>query len=59
MQQDLETGVLWVKLDIGFLIAFFYCPRVEMSLHANRCFLGRRSVSLANCLPLSCALVRI
>jgi hypothetical protein len=33
---------------LGFYSLFVYCLRVEMSLSADRCFLGRRGVSLAN-----------
>jgi hypothetical protein len=43
----------WVRLEIVFLQPFFYIAGGLRCLSgANRCFLGRRSVSLANYLLL-------
>jgi hypothetical protein len=39
---------LWVRLEIGFYSLFFIAGGWRYLSGANRCFLGRGSVSLAN-----------
>jgi hypothetical protein len=47
MQEDLKTGGPLGQVGNWIFIAFLHCLRAEMSLGANRSFLGRRGDHLS------------